>query len=137
MKSITLNLRHLYTFARMKFSFGERLFNSEYITIGLEPDKRFNPVCSRCQSGATGIHSYHERTVRDLPLGPFRKVWLSFRYRKVECAACGRFTVEELSVAEPGGPRVTKRFAQYIYSMCKLMPVKHVADWLELDWKTV
>jgi transposase len=36
-----------------------------------------------------------------------------------------------------GGKRITKRFAHYVYSLCKILTVKEVADHLGLDRKTV
>lgn len=70
-------------------------------------------------------------------MGPFNRVWLNYHYRKVECTRCGGFPVEDLGIADPGGPRVTRRFARYVYDLCRLLPIKQVAELLELDWKTV
>jgi transposase len=44
--------------------------------------------------------------------------------------------VEDLGFFEPH-KRVTKRLAKYIHDLCKMLPVKQVADHLGLDWKTV
>jgi transposase len=44
--------------------------------------------------------------------------------------------VEDLEFFEPH-KRVTKRLAKYIYDLCKILPVKQVAEHLGLDWKTV
>jgi hypothetical protein len=33
--------------------------------------------------------------------------------------------------------RVTRRLAQYIADLCRVMTVKEVANHLDLDWKTV
>ncbi len=137
MNSMGFSIRHLFSFPRMKLGFAENVRSDGIIAASLRPDKRFKPRCSRCSNRANGVHSHHERSVRDLPLGPIKRVWVNYHYRKVECTTCGGFTVEDLGVADPGGPRVTRRFARYIFELCKLMPVKHVADWLDLDWKTV
>lgn len=138
MVSIAFSIRSLFSFGRMKMIFANRLRqDGVLVAASLEPDKRYRPKCSRCGSHAIGIHSHHERAVRDLPMGTFKRVLVNFHYRKVECPSCAGFVVEELDVADPGGPRVTRRFARYIYELCKLMPLKHVADLLDLDWKTV
>ena len=107
----------------------------EQTTITLEPDLRFTPRCSRCRARASGIHSQgHDRFVRDLPIAGWRAL-LRVDFRKVRCPYCG-VRVEELEFVAPG-VRVTKRLARYVAELCKVLPVKQVAEHLHLDWKTV
>ena len=137
MNSMGFSIRHLFSFPRMKLGFAENVRSDGIIAASLRPDKRFKPRCSRCSNRANGVHSHHERSVRDLPLGPIKRVWVNYHYRKSRMHHMRWLYGRGPRCCRPGWSRVTRRFARYIFELCKLMPVKHVADWLDLDWKTV
>jgi transposase len=99
------------------------------------PDKRFQPICHLCGHRAIGIHSRSQRNVRDLNLAS-TTVYLQCHFRKIFCPACQRIVIEDLGLLHPY-LRVTKRLAEYIHGLCKVMTVKEVAEHLDLDWKTV
>jgi len=85
------SISSLFPFRRVKikkfFKIEEPGFGSVYFVV-LTPDKRFTPICHECGSKAEGIHSWHERTIRDLDiLGVQCKVIL--HYRKIVCPNCG------------------------------------------------
>jgi transposase len=103
--------------------------------LNVEPDRRFIPVCHVCGSKAERIHEWHVRMVRDLNMANAR-VFIRARYRNIRCGVCERIRVEDLGFFEPH-KRVTRRLAKYIHDLCKMLPVKQVADHLGLDWKTV
>jgi len=133
------SISSLFPFRRMKIEDFSQIVDSDngmamFTTIS--PDFRFNPVCHECGSEAKGIHSWHQRTLRDLNFGSNPGL-IIYKYRKIVCPECGSIKVEKLDVTDPGGPHVTNRMARYIYELCKLMPVEQVADHLNLDWKTV
>jgi len=103
--------------------------------VGLEPDLRFRPLCHECGRAGT-VHSCGlRRLIRDLNIGP-AQTFLHVEYRRVCCPACGRARVEKLSFAHRS-QRITHRLARYIYELCKMMTVQHVARHLDLDPKTV
>lgn len=134
----TISISSLFPFRRVKFeSFEQVNFNhGSGLVVEFRPDQRFNPICSFCKTKGTRQHSQHQRFLRDLSLGS-NQTLIHLNYRKIYCPNCGQIRVEELGIADPGGPRVTRRFAVYIQELCKLMPVKAVAEHLNLDWKTV
>jgi transposase len=99
------------------------------------PDKRFQPICHLCGHKAIRIHSRSQRNVRDLNLAS-TPVYLQCHFRKIFCPACQRIVIEDLELLHPYF-RVTKRLAEYIHGLCKVMTVKEVAEHLGLDWKTV
>src|SRR4030042_644638 len=49
---------------------------------------------------------------------------------------CRQIVIEDLELFHPYF-RVTKRLAEYIHGLCRVMTVKEVAEHLGLDWKTV
>ena len=81
------------------------------------------------------IRSHHSRVVRDLNFGSHRSE-IELSYRKVYCSDCDRVVVEDLGVVVPWR-RVTRRYALYVYQLCKMMTVSDVSRHLGLDWKTV
>jgi len=103
--------------------------------IDAVPDKRFHPVCHLCGQKISSVHSWTQRSIRDLNLAS-TKIWIRCEYRKLFCANCQRISIEELELFHPY-LRVTRRLATYIHHLCRMMTVTEVAQHLQLDWKTV
>ena len=104
-------------------------------SIEIVPNYRFKPICHRCGHQADVAHSWAKRRIRDLNLAT-ATVWLNCHYRKLFCPVCQGISVEDLELFEPY-IRVTRRLANYVYQLCKVMTVTDVASHLNLDWKTV
>ena len=123
----------------MKVTFSELVEKNNFNFAGvvLMPDERFNPICSSCGQKSTAIHQTRSRIVRDIPLGSFRKPYISYSYRLIKCSNCQGIYTEETSVTGVGGPKVTYRLAAYVKELCEIMTLQEVADHLDLDWKTV
>lgn len=108
--------------------------NHKSVTLTITSDRRFLPICIHCLKPVATIHSYRVRSIRDLPVVRIM-VDLKYRYRKLRCPSCG-VKIETHDFVNPG-MRVTRRLAQYIADLCRVMTVKEVANHLDLDWKTV
>jgi transposase len=90
--------------------------------------------CSGCGHETTQVHEMVVRRVRDLPiLDAETHVWVP-RYR-VACPTCGP-KLEALSWLSPWD-RVTRRLAESVVRLCRVLPVQHVAEFYRLDWDTV
>jgi len=90
--------------------------------------------CSGCGKLRPRYHDAEEREVRDLPiLGVAVRLFL-WRFR-VACPACGP-RLEALDWLEPRS-RVTRRMAEDVARLCRVLPIKHVAERCGLDWHTV
>lgn len=90
--------------------------------------------CSGCGHETTRVHEMAVRCIRDLPLlDAETHVWVP-RYR-VACPTCGP-KIEALSWLSPW-ERVTKRLAESVVRLCRVLPVKQVAEFYRLDWDTV
>ncbi len=99
----------------------------------MEPDRRYNPVCSYCGQPATPNRNL-KRKVRDLFC--FGNVtYVDFSYREVRCVRCG-VVIEGLEFITPYA-RVTTRLAEAVGELCKYMNISEVAAYFHLDWKTV
>ena len=129
-----IQLNPFFDFCRVKGIKQSLDQEKQMVTMTIHPDERYDPVCSHCQQKVKSIHSYHQRTVRDLNCFDSQTT-LTARYRTVRCPRCGT-RVEELNFVHPG-KRVTKRLAQYILFLCSVMTITEVAQHLHLDWKTV
>jgi len=129
-----IQLNPFFDFCRVKVIKQSLDQEKQMVTMTIHPDERYDPVCSHCQQKVKSIHSYHQRTVRDLNCFDSQTT-LTARYRTVRCPRCGT-RVEELNFVHPG-KRVTKRLAQYILFLCSVMTITEVAQHLHLDWKTV
>jgi transposase len=90
--------------------------------------------CSCCHQTVEAEHDREERWVRDLPiLG--RLVWLLVWRCRVACPRCGP-RLEEVCWLAPYS-RVSARLALEVARLCRVLPVAHVADYMNLHRHTV
>jgi len=90
--------------------------------------------CSGCGDFVRRVHDWSEREIRDLPLFDADTVLLVSRAR-VACPKCGP-RLEAIDWLESYA-RVTKRLAESVARLCKVMPIKRVAEHYGLHWSTV
>lgn len=129
-----IKLNAFFTFCRVRIINQMIAQHKRQIQITTTPDKRYRPICHRCNKPAASIHSYHERVVRDLDIFDMRTL-IRYRYRKIRCSTCG-IVVEDLDLVD-SRLRMTRRLVKYILDLCRVMTITDVADHLDLDWKTV
>jgi len=101
----------------------------ELLGFGDHPRK-----CGGCGHFVRGVHDWSEREIRDLPLFDADTVLVVWRAR-VACPRCGP-KLEALDWLEPHA-RVTNRLAENVARLCKVMPIKQVAEHYGLHWDTV
>jgi len=130
-----LSIASYFPFRRIKIIKQTVNHTADRALIDVAPDKRFHPVCHMCGQKVSSVHSWTQRSIRDLNLAS-AQVWLRCAYRKLFCSHCQRISIEELDLFHPY-LRVTRRLAAYIHQLCKMMTVTEVAQHLQLDWKTV
>ena len=102
--------------------------------IELLTDPQHSRRCVGCGRSGLPVHDVCERWIRDLPILGM-KTWLVVHRVRVACPDCGP-KVEELDWLSPYS-RVTKRLAESVARLCKVLSVKHVAEYFELGWDTV
>jgi transposase len=115
---------------------GEGLFGepSRRITVELRPISGVPKRCSGCGAVVTEVHDVSMRRVRDLPFWEW-DTWLEFPRARVACSRCGP-TVEEVPWLDRY-QRMTKRLAEKIARLAKVLPIKHVAELCGVSWDTV
>ena len=113
---------------------GESGRSREELNIELLPIANHPRRCSGCALMVCSIHDVEERWVRDLPAFGADS-WLLVHRVRVACPLCGP-KLEDLSWLESYS-RITVRLAESVARMCRVLPIKHVADEYALDWKTV
>jgi transposase len=103
------------------------------VWIELLPCGNRGMVCSGCGGPATRVHETAERWIQDLPILDAETRLLVHR-RLVLCPRCGRKLEELPWLGRHQG--TTRRMARGAASLCKVLPVKHVAEFYGLDRKT-
>lgn len=106
----------------------------EEVHLELLPMPGHVRICSGCDQACRSIHDTVERWVDDLPIFDSDTRLLIHRVR-VACPTCGP-KVERLDWLEPYA-RVTVRLAEAVARLCRVLPIKHVAEHFKLNWKTV
>lgn len=96
------------------------------------PDRRKR--CSGCQQFVEAVHDTEERWIRDLPLLGTPVQLLVHRCR-LACPRCG----PKLEYLDWLGryQRVTRRLAESVARLARVLPLQHVADYFGLHWGTV
>lgn len=102
--------------------------------IYLTPDDHSPLICSQCEQPAISTHDTCWRKVRERDLFDL-KVFLHLPVRRVACLQCGP-KVQHISWLARGA-RLTLRLQTYAESLSKILPIKHVAELLQLSWHTV
>ena len=67
--------------------------NATKVLIDMVPDQRFHPMCHGCGQKAAHVHSWTQRSVRDLNLSG-TQAWPRCDYRKLLCTHCQRVSIE-------------------------------------------
>lgn len=106
----------------------------EYLHIYLNPDINQELICPHCLSASTRVHDTSYRQIKERDLLDL-KVILHVPVRRILCDFCGP-KVQQITWLEPVA-RITKRLRSYAESLCKILPIKHVAQLLNLSWHTV
>jgi transposase len=102
--------------------------------IELHPDPAREKRCSGCGELVSGVHEYEDRWIRDLPAWG-ADTWLLVQRCRLACARCGP-KLEQLDWVDRYA-RVTRRLADGVARLCRVLPIKHVADFFGLGWETV
>lgn len=100
----------------------------------LEPKIGSRRCCSGCDRRVNAVHDKTERRVRDLPVFEVPVELVVTRLRMV-CRQCGP-RLERLDWLAPYA-RVTTRLAASVGRLCKVMSVRHVAEFYRLSWTAV
>jgi len=116
-----------------RFEAGQKGPTAE-VWIELLPDYSRPMICSGCGQATHQLHDVSERWVRDLPILD-ATTWLRVPRRRVDCPHCGP-KIEHLPWLAPYS-RVTRRLAQSVARLCQDVPLRQVATYFHLDWKTV
>lgn len=90
--------------------------------------------CSRCGEVVAEVHDVTPREVRDLPILD-AETWLILPRVRLKCPRCGP-TVEAVPWLERY-QRMTKRFAESVARLARVIPLKQVAAHVRLSWDTV
>ena len=106
----------------------------KFVSVELTPIPGILRKCSGCGRATRKIHDIDWRYVRDLPILE-AETWLWIGRVRVACPDCGP-KLEDLPWLAPYS-RMTRRMADGVAMLCKVLPIKHVADYLNLGWDTV
>lgn len=108
---------------------------SAQVWIELRPRPGRRLICDCCGVEASSVHDTQERWVRDLPIFDAQTHVCVHRCR-VWCVGCGGPKLERLEWLERYA-RVTRRLGESVARLCRVLTIKHAADYFDLGWDTV
>ena len=93
-------------------------------------------MCPECKKPSASLHDYDEpRLIRDLSLFG-RKSYLRLRGRRFECETCQNAFTERLEWIGFESS-YTRRFEEYVFSLCRKNTVQDVSQMLEVGYEAV
>jgi len=93
-------------------------------------------ICPDCKKPSATLHDYDEpRLIRDLSLFG-RKSYLRLRSRRFECEHCGCTFTERLEWIAFNSS-YTRRFEEYVFTLCRKNTIQDVSQLLELGYEAV
>lgn len=101
------------------------------IWIELFPDTSCPMICSKCFQESKHVHDWNERWIRDLSAWGADTLLL-VHIRRVRCDNCGT-AMENIPWLSPYA-RITKRLALSVARLCRVAPIRHVAEHYGLSW---
>jgi transposase len=104
------------------------------VWITLTPLAGLSRRCSGCGRKVASIHDVTFRWVREVTILE-AETWLWLGRVRVACPECGP-KLEALDWLAPYS-RLTRRMAENVVRLCRVLPIKHVAEYLGLTWDTV
>jgi transposase len=109
--------------------------DNEAVILEVKPTLKV-AVCPDCKKPSATLHDYDEsRLIRDLSLFG-RKCYLRLRSRRFECEACGCSFTERLEwIAFDSS--YTRRFEEYVFTLCRKNTIQDVSQLLELGYEAV
>ena len=105
-----------------------------WLHLHLSRDPAVIPRCSACGRHCTQLYDHRHRRIRDRDFFDCR-VMLHIQVGRVNCDTCG-VRVQRIHWLSPN-KRLTRRLQAHVEALCRVLPVKHVAALLELNWHTV
>ena len=105
-----------------------------WLHLHLSRDRGVHPRCSNCGRACRQVHDHRHRRVRDRDFFDYQ-VMLHIEIGRVRCDTCG-VRVQRIAWLSPC-KRLTRRLQSHVEGLCRLLPIKHVASLLALNWHTV
>jgi len=118
----------------LRNSWEETRSGQRWCVLHLEPKARVCRCCSGCGRRVSTVHDKTERRVRDLPVFEVPVELVVTRFR-LACRHWGP-RLERLDWLAPYA-RVTTRLAASVARLCKVMSLRHVAEFYRLSWTAV
>ena len=119
---------------------GYRLISTEYrngcvfFHVELAPRKRRCRAC-RARWQHLRLNGRFQRRFNALPIGR-RRQWVVLHGHYQKCCCCGRTLREPIFFAE-GKKRYIRAFERLVIYLCRIAPIKHVAEYLGVGWDLV
>lgn len=107
----------------------------ETVVLDVKPTLKV-AICPTCKQPSSSLHDYDTpRLIRDLSLFG-RKSYLRLRGRRFECETCQNAFTERLEWIAFGSS-YTRRFEEYVFTLCRKNTVQDVSQMLELGYEAV
>lgn len=123
-----------YTLVTIRRVGAEEEHSCPEVWVELAPRPDRVKRCHGCGEVVEAVHDVEVRQIRDLPLLD-APTWLLVPRCRLACPRCGP-KLEQLPWLERYA-RVTSRLAESVARLCRVLPIKHVAEFFDLSWTTV
>ena len=99
--------------------------------------KRTEHRCPRCGSKDVSAERMGERSVRGVPMGACREVFLRHAMHRIYCHHCHGRSMEHIPFLSHPKARLTKSFERTIIELREHMSIRAISNYFHLRWHTV
>ena len=99
--------------------------------------KRGYIVCPKCKSRDIVTRGSKTRSLRALPTGHYRKLYLDVIVFMIQCKSCGARLQEDIPIIPYPKAQHTRVFEYIVCDLLEKSTIKDVASYCKLDWDTV
>ena len=99
--------------------------------------KRTQHRCPKCGSKDVFAERMGERSIRGVPMGVCREVYLRHTMHRIYCYHCHKRSMEHIPFLSHPKARLTKPFERTILELREHMSIRAVSNYFRLRWHTV
>jgi len=99
--------------------------------------KRNEIKCPKCHSKQIIFKGSVSRSLKAMPTGNYRSIYLDIKVHKIKCNECGSRLQEEIPILPTAKAHHTKQFEGMTCDLLKFATIKDVAEYTKMSWSTI
>jgi len=125
-----------HLFGAKEYDYQRLIIEDSTIRFGIKRKQGYIK-CPKCDSRDIVTRGSRNRSLRALPTGHYRKIFLDVKVHLIHCKTCNARMQEDIPILPFPKAHHTKVFEYIAYDLLEKSTVLDVAEYCKLDWDTV